>query len=61
MAILLYLLIPIALAGIVLGIRAYGQRRPKSIEDSLKEFQRGLDALDPNNEAQRRKRGNNGG
>lgn len=61
MGILLYLLVPAVVAAIVIGMRAYTDRRPKSIEDSIREFQRGLDALDPDNDSSRRRRGGNGG
>jgi hypothetical protein len=57
--VLLYLLVPVAVAGVVIGINVYRNRRPTSIEAGMKEFQRGLDALNPdrsrrNGESRRR-------
>ncbi len=47
MTVLLYLIVPALVAAIVIGIRVWRQRRPSSIEASLREFRNGLDALDP--------------
>jgi hypothetical protein len=61
MTVLLYLIVPALVVAAVVGMRVYSDRRPKSIEGSIKEFQRGLDALDPDADATRRRRGGNGG
>jgi hypothetical protein len=47
MTVLLYLIVPVLVAAIVIGLRVWRQRRPSSIEASLREFRDGLDALDP--------------
>jgi hypothetical protein len=61
MGILLYLLVPVVVAAVIIGMRAYAERRPRSIEDSINEFRRGLDALDPDHESTRRRRGGTDG
>jgi hypothetical protein len=45
--VLLYLLVPVLVAGAVIGFNVYRNRRPTSIEAGMKEFQQGLDALNP--------------
>jgi hypothetical protein len=47
--ILLYLLAPVLIAGVVIGFSVWRNRRPQSMEAGMREFQRGLDALDPKN------------
>ncbi len=59
MTVLLYLLVPVIIAGIVIGISVFRNRRPTSLEAGMKEFQAGLDALNPdtsrrNNDARRK-------
>jgi hypothetical protein len=57
MTVLLYLIVPAAVAAIVIGLRVWRQRRPSSIEASLREFRDGLDALDPKKSGTRKDRG----
>jgi hypothetical protein len=47
MNVLLFLLIPITVAAVVIGINVWRQRRPRSIEAGMRQFRAGLDALDP--------------
>lgn len=47
MGVLLFLVIPIVVAALVIGLNVYRNRRPTSIEAGMREFQRGLEALDP--------------
>jgi hypothetical protein len=47
MNVLLYLLVPVIIAAMVIGLNVWRQRRPRSIEASVREFRDGLDALDP--------------
>ena len=47
MSVLLFLVVPILVAAVVIGVNVYRNRRPSSIEASMREFQRGLEALDP--------------
>ena len=47
MSVLLFLEVPILVAALVIGINVYRNRRPSSIEAGMREFQRGLEALDP--------------
>ncbi len=47
MSVLLFLVVPILVAALVIGIKVYRNRRPSSIEAGMREFQRGLEALDP--------------
>lgn len=47
MTVLLYLLVPVLIAGLVIGFNVYRNRRPTSMEAGMKEFQAGLDALNP--------------
>jgi hypothetical protein len=47
MNVLLFLLIPGVVAAVVIGINAWRQRRPRSIEAGMRQFREGLDALDP--------------
>ncbi len=47
MNVLLYLLVPVLVAALVIGLNVWRQRRPRSIEASVQEFRDGLDALDP--------------
>ncbi len=59
MTVLLYLLVPVLVAGLVIGLNVYRNRRPTSMEAGMKEFQAGLDALNPertrrNGESRRR-------
>ena len=54
MSVLIYLVAPLVLAVLVIGGRAYRRRRPSSIEANLRQFRRGLDALDPANDPLRR-------
>jgi hypothetical protein len=49
MNILLYLIVPILIAAVVIGFNVWRQRRPTSLEASMREFRDGLDALDPKN------------
>jgi hypothetical protein len=55
MSVLLYLVAPIVLAGAVIGFNVWRNRRPTSLEASMKEFREGLDALDPKNSTARRR------
>lgn len=58
MSVLVWLAIP-ALVGIaaisILAYRGGKLRRPGSIEDDMRQFRRGLDALDPANDPMRRR------
>ena len=45
--VLLFLVVPIAVAALLIGLNVYRNRRPTSIEAGMREFQRGLEALDP--------------
>jgi hypothetical protein len=56
MTVLLYLIVPALVAAIVIGLRVWRQRRPSSIEASLREFRDGLDALDPKKSGNRKER-----
>jgi hypothetical protein len=47
MNVLLFLAVPVMVAGVLIGINVWRQRRPRSIEASMRQFREGLDALDP--------------
>jgi hypothetical protein len=53
-SVLIYLVAPLVLAVLIIAVRSYRRRRPTSIEANLREFRRGLDALDPANDPLRR-------
>jgi hypothetical protein len=55
MTVLLYLIVPILLAALVIGFNVWRNRRPTSLEASMREFQEGLDALDPKNSTAHRR------
>ncbi len=50
MSILVYLIVPVALFVFIISVVVWRQRSPSSMDASLKEFQRGLDALRPDTE-----------
>lgn len=60
MEILLVLLVPVVIVLAAVALRAWLARRPASIEAGIREFQRGLDALDPDQEQGRRRRSGDG-
>ena len=58
MSVLVWLLIPLLIGAAIAAYAAYRSgrlRRPGSIEDEMKQFRRGLDALDPANDPLRRR------
>jgi hypothetical protein len=61
MRVLYFLLVPILIAGVIIGLNVWRQRRPRSIEASVREFRDGLDALDPANATKLRQRPPQGG
>jgi hypothetical protein len=56
MRVLYFLLVPILIAAAIIGLNVWRQRRPRSIEASVREFRDGLDALDPANATKLRQR-----
>ncbi len=57
MSVLVWLVIPALIGSAAIAVLAYrgGKlRRPGSIEDEMRQFRRGLDALDPANDPMRR-------
>ena len=44
---LVYLIVPLAVFAFVVSVWVWRQRRPTSMDASLREFRRGLDALKP--------------
>ena len=55
---LLFLIGAVVVAALAIAALTYRQRRPKSMEAGMREFERGLRALDPNTDP--RRRGGNG-
>jgi hypothetical protein len=55
MTVLLYLIVPVLLAGILIGFNVWRNRRPTSLEAGMREFQEGLNALDPQKSTARRR------
>ena len=51
---LLYLIGAVVVASAAIGALTYRQRRPKSMEAGIREFERGLRALDPTLDPRRR-------
>jgi hypothetical protein len=48
--VLWFLIVPLIAIVVIVGIKVYRNRLPTSIEAGMREFQRGLDALDPDRE-----------
>lgn len=51
---LLYLIGAVLLSAVAIGALKYRNRRPKSMEAGMREFERGLKALDPTNDPRKR-------
>jgi hypothetical protein len=51
---LVYLIVPVAVFAFIVSVWVWRQRRPTSMDASLREFRRGLDALKPDPEASAR-------
>jgi hypothetical protein len=59
-SVLVWLALPVLVGITIAGFVAYRSgriRRPGSIEDEMRQFRRGLDALDPANDPMRRRDG----
>lgn len=57
MSVLVWLIVPALVVIALISVKVWRERRPRSIEAGLREFQRGLDALDPANDPLRRRAG----
>ena len=55
MSVLVWLIVPALVVIALISVKVWRERRPRSIEAGLREFQRGLDALDPSNDPVRRR------
>lgn len=60
MSVLVWLIVPVLLVVALVSLKVWRDRRPTSLEAGLREFRRGLDALDPANDPLRRARSGNG-
>ncbi len=59
--VLVWILVPLVVLIIVLSINAFRNRRPSSLEAGMRDFRRGLEALDPANDPLRRGRSDSRG
>ncbi len=56
MSALVWLIVPALVIVSVVSLKVWRDRRPSSLEAGMKEFQRGLEALDPANDPLKRAR-----
>ena len=56
MNVLIWLLFPVLVIVALISFKVWRDRRPSSLEAGMREFQRGLDALDPANDPLKRAR-----
>jgi hypothetical protein len=59
--VLVWILVPLVILIVVLSINAFRNRRPSSLEAGMRDFRRGLEALDPANDPLRRGRSDDRG
>ena len=56
MSALVWLIVPALVIIAIVSLKVWRDRRPSSLEAGMKEFQRGLEALDPANDPLKRSR-----